>query len=40
MTDFPAMDPTSALQLVINGATGSCDADSKRSVIETALQAA
>lgn len=36
----PDIDPTAALQFVINGASGSSDADAKRAVIEAALQAA
>ena len=39
VADCPTIDPASALQFVINGAAGSSDADSKRAVIEAALQA-
>lgn len=35
----PEVDPASALQFVVNAAAGSSDADAKREVIETALQA-
>ena len=40
MADCPEVDPASTLQFVINAAAGSCDADTKREVIETALRAA
>lgn len=36
----PEVDPASALQFVINAAAGSGDADTKREVIQTALQVA
>lgn len=36
----PDIDPTAPLQFVINAAAGSSDADAKRQVIESALQAA
>ena len=39
MTAFPPIDPTAPLQFVINAAAGSRDADTKREVIEAALQA-
>ena len=40
MPDCPKIDPTAPVQFVINGASGSSDADAKRAVIEAALQAA
>lgn len=40
MADCPVMDPASALQFVINAASGSNDGQTKREVIETALRLA
>lgn len=40
MAVCPEVDPASPLQFVINAAAGSSDADTKREVIEAALQAA
>ena len=40
MTAGPEIDSASPLQFVINAAAGSSDADTKREVIETALQVA
>lgn len=39
MTDCPELDPSAPLQFVLNAAAGSSDADSKREVIESVLQA-
>ena len=38
MLDCPDLDPASPLQFVINAAAGSSDAETKRAIIETALQ--
>lgn len=40
MTACPAIDPAAPLQFVINAASGSSASDSKRALIEAALQAA
>jgi diacylglycerol kinase family enzyme len=39
MTDGPALDPAAPLQFVLNAAAGSNDADTRRDVIESVLQA-
>jgi diacylglycerol kinase family enzyme len=39
MTACPEIDPSAPLQFVINAAAGSSDGDTRREVIETALQA-
>jgi diacylglycerol kinase family enzyme len=38
-TDCPEIDPAAPLQFVVNAASGSSDAQTKRAVIESALQA-
>ena len=40
MTECPAIDPAASIQFVINAAAGSSDADTRRSLILSALQAA
>ncbi|RZS46756.1 diacylglycerol/lipid kinase family protein [Sphaerotilus mobilis] len=40
MDNIPVIDPTSALQFIVNAAAGSSDAQAKRQVIEAALRAA
>ena len=39
MAVLPEIDPTSALQFIVNAAAGSSDAEAKRELIETALRA-